>query len=390
MKSKFELADVILGFGKQLCLQDKLSPQQTKALFNIVQCRTRTLGGHEELCDCCGVIGYSYNSCGDRHCPKCLSAKQALWVEKLIESTMPIKHYHIIFTVPHCLNKICLWDNRMFYNLIFDAVWKTLRSFAYTHYGVESGAIAVLHSWGQNLSLHSHIHCIVPAAGYSINGTWKHIGTYENYLYPVHQLSNTFKGKFLDSLKRKLRKCNMLVPFDAYIQQAYRKPWVVFSEASMAKADHVIQYLGQYTHRVAITNQRILNITDTHVTFISKDYRDKAQQKPVTLKGVEFLRRFCLHVLPKRFVKIRRYGIYNASTKRHLQLQFVPQQKPGILKKNKTEEKETAQQLLKRLTGFDAHKCPVCKKGNMRIIREIPRIRAPNQHVPSLLLALLK
>lgn len=390
MKVKFELADVIYQFGKQLSRQEKLSPQQIKALFNIVQCRTSSLGGHQEVCDCCGVTRYSYNSCGDRHCPKCLWAKQALWVEKLIESTLPVKHYHIVFTVPHCLNSICLWDNRMFYNVLFDAVWKTLHSFGYTHYGVESGAVAVLHTWGENLTLHPHIHCIVPAAGYSIKGSWKKIGTQENYLYPVHQLSKTFRGKFLESLKRKLHKRDMLKGFDACIQQAYQKPWVVFSEASMAKAEHVIQYLGHYTHRVAISNHRILNITDTHVTFIAKDYRDNAQRHPVTLSGVEFLRRFCLHVLPKRFVKIRRYGIYNATTKRNLSLQFVPEQKRDAFKQENTQEKETAQQLLKRLTGFDAHKCMICNKGTMQVVKIIPRIRSPSQYLPSLFLALIQ
>ncbi len=391
MANSVELADVIKRFGQQLIKQQKLSPQQTKALFNIAQCRTSSLGGHEEVCDGCGVIAYSYNSCGDRHCPKCLSAKQALWVEQLMASTLPIKHYHVIFTVPHSLNGICLWNKRLFYNVLFDAVWQTLRSFGYTHYGVESGAVAVLHSWGQNLCLHPHIHCIVPAAGYAINGTWKAIGTHDGYLYPVHQLSETFRGKCLDKLKRKLRQSNTLEQFNGAIQQAYRKPWVVFSEASMANADHVIGYLGQYTHRVAISNQRILSMTDTHVTFIAKDYRDHAKQKPVRLEGVEFLRRFCLHILPKRFVKIRRYGIYNATTKRHLNLQFVPENSVDISQPSVTDTKETAQELLKRLTGFDAHKCKQCKVGTMHVISTMPRIRSPPcQHMTALLLLLVE
>ena len=138
----------------------------------------------------------------DRHCPKCQKSKQALWVEKVTRLTLPVKHIHIIFTVPHHLNRVCLWNPAMYYNLLFSAVWRTLHSFGYSHYGAETGAIAVLHSWGQNLSLHPHIHCIVPAAGYSLKGKWKRIGK-EKYLYPVHQLSTTFKGKFLDSLKRK-------------------------------------------------------------------------------------------------------------------------------------------------------------------------------------------
>jgi len=393
-KNKFELADVIRRFGTKLVTHQKLSPQQTKALFNILQCRTASLGGHEEECDCCGEIRYSYNSCGDRHCPKCQAAKQALWVEKLTKTTLPVKHYHIIFTIPHCLNKICLWNDAMFYKLFFSAAWRTLHSFGYTHYGVESGALAVLHSWGQNLALHPHIHCIVPAAGYSIKGEWKHIGKSGRYLYPVHQLSDTFKGKFLDSLKRQLKKQNMSFVFDSLIQQAYKKKWVVFSEESLTKADHVIKYLGQYTHRVAITNQRILNITDTHVTFIAKDYRNKAhsdsyRKKPATLEGVEFLKRFCLHILPKRFVKVRRFGIYNPTTKRNLNLKFVEEANKINPKPDGQNKKETAQEILKRITGFDAYQCPFCKKGKMQKIRELPRIRSPNTHLPSLLLSFL-
>ena len=167
-KNKFELSDVVQQFGKQLVENNNLSPQQIKVLNNILQCRTSSLGGHEEECDNCGTIHYSYNSCGDKHCPKCQNTKQAIWVEELMESTLAVKHYHIIFTVPHSLNDICLWNDKLYYKILFSAVWRTLQSFGYTHYGVETGAVSVLHSWGQNLSLHPHIHCIVPAAGYSL------------------------------------------------------------------------------------------------------------------------------------------------------------------------------------------------------------------------------
>jgi hypothetical protein len=374
MKTKFELADVVYRFGKECVIKNNSTPLQIKVLNKIAQCRTAVLGGHEEQCDCCGKTRYSYNSCGDRHCPKCQAAKQAVWIEKLLGSTLPIKHYHLVFTVPHSLNKICLFNQSMFYKFMFAAVWNTLRTFGYTKYGIESGAICVLHTWGQNLSLHPHVHCIVPAAGYSLTGKWKRIGKYGDYLYPVHQLSETFRGKFMGSLKRKLKKMGYLEQFNTYIQQSWNKNWVVFCEPSLAKAEHVIRYLGQYTHRVAITNQRILNITDSHVTFIAKDYRNKVLKKPVTMKGAEFLRRFCMHILPKRFVKIRRYGIYNHTAKRNLDLQFVPEE-PA---ENKNEQKkETAQEQLKRLTGFDVFQCPFCKIGKMKVIREIPRIRSP-------------
>jgi len=383
MRTRFELADAVTLFGAHLLSNDKLTPLQIKVLRKIAICRTAALGGHEEVCETCGTVRYSYNSCGDRHCPKCQAAKQAFWIDDLVHSTLPVKHYHIVFTVPHQLNAVCLHNQRMYYDLLFSTVWNSLRSFGYSHFGVESGAVAVLHTWGQNLSLHPHVHCIVPAAGYTLDGKWKNIGHLGRYLYPVHQLSEAFKGRFLDSLKRTLRKQNELTLFNEKVQQAYNTRWVVHCEPSLASADHVVKYLGQYTHRVAITNQRILNISGGKVTFMAKDYREEAAKKPVTLDGVEFLRRFTLHILPTRFVKIRRYGIYNHTTKRHLELQFVPEKTPDIDTLVKSEEHpETGLQRFERLTGVNPCQCPVCKTGRMVAVRELPRIRAPDCFFP--------
>lgn len=376
MRTKFELADAVNLFGASLVAGGKLTPLQIKVLGKIASCRTAALGGHEEVCQSCGVVRYSYNSCGDRHCPKCQAAKQAFWIDELMQTTLPVRHYHIVFTVPHQLNTVCLYNHRVYYDLLFAAVWNTLQSFGYSHFGSETGAVAVLHTWGQNLSLHPHIHCLVPAAGYTLDGQWKNIGHSGGYLYPVHQLSDTFKGKFLDSLKRALRKQNELSLFNDKVQRAYKTRWVVHCQPSMASAEHVIKYLGQYTHRVAITNQRILNIANGKVTFIAKDYRDGSVKKPVTLGGVEFLRRFSMHILPKRFVKIRRYGIYNHTTKRNLALEFTVKEKPDIDTAIK-QQPETRQERLERLTGVNPCICMVCKTGRMVIIAELPRIRSP-------------
>lgn len=380
MRTKFELADVVNRFYSGLANKTKLTPLQLKVLGKIATCRTAVLGGHEEACENCGSVRYSYNSCGDRHCPKCQAAKQAFWVDDLVRGTLPVKHYHIIFTAPHVLNPVCLYNQRMYYDLLFASVWNTLHSFGYSHYGTETGAVAVLHTWGQNLSLHPHIHCLVPAAGYTLDGQWKNIGHSGQYLYPVHQLSEAFKGKFLDGLKRALRKQNELPLFYDIIQKAYKTRWVVHCGPSLASTGHVVKYLGQYTHRVAITNQRILNIADGKVTFVAKDYRDRAVKKPVTLDGVEFLRRFCLHILPRRFVKIRRFGIYNHTVKRNLGLQFVPQEKPDIETIEKRRQApETNVERFARLTGVNPCFCPVCKTGRMVVIRELPRIRSPGR-----------
>lgn len=376
MRTKFELAEVVNRFGSGLL--PKLTPLQLKVLDKISQCRTSALGGHEEVCDNCGRTRYSYNSCADRHCPKCQAAKQAIWIDDLMQNTLPIKHYHIVFTVPHQMNAVCLFNQRMYYDLLFAAVWNTLRSLGYSHFGVETGVVAVLHTWGQNLTLHPHVHCIVPAAGYMLDGDWKNIGPTGRYLYPVHQLSDTFKGKFLDSLKRSLRKQNQLSLFNDKVQQAYGTRWVVHCEPALAGAEHVVKYLGQYTHRVAITNQRILNITDQKVTFLAKDYRDAAAQKPVTLDGTEFLRRFTMHILPQRFVKIRRYGIYNPTLKRNQHLQFIPEGKPDLQQlARQIDGPETKMQRIERLAGHNPCLCPVCKKGNMVRVKELPRIRSP-------------
>jgi hypothetical protein len=373
-KNNFELSDIVKKFGEKLTTRKKLSPGQTKTLVNILRCRTAELGGHEEVCDTCGTVRYSYNSCGDRHCPKCQSNKQALWIEKLQKETLPVKHFHVIFTVSHALNDIYLWNAKLYLKILFQTVWDTLRTFGYTKYGVETGAIAVLHTWGQNLSLHPHIHCIIPAAGYSIDGKWKNIGE-NNYLYNVKQLSATFKGKFLDSLKRKLRKLDKLQGFDSQIQKSYKTAWVVYSEASMANANHVIKYLGQYTHRTAISNQRIIDVSGDKVLFYAKDYRDNATVKKARLKGVEFLRRFIQHILPKGFVRIRRYGIYNPTVKRNQGLEFGNELS---VFEQALEERQKAE-----VSHNNVHICPYCKKGKMVVIRIIPRTRSPAEHLPS-------
>jgi len=234
---------------------------------------------------------------------------------------------------------------------------------------VETGAICVLHTWGQNLSLHPHLHCIVPAVGLTPLGQPKTIGNEGKYLYPVRQLSVVFRSKLLEALKRNLKKKGRLAEFQSVIERSYAKPWVVYSEASLGNARQVINYLGKYTHRVAITNMRIKNIDERGVTFSYKDYADKANQKLMTLTGVEFLRRFCMHILPKRFVKIRYFGILTSAYREQV---GSLKTKPDIFQLT-----ETREQRIKRLTGFDNCKCPKCKTGTMQAIQTLPPIRSP-------------
>lgn len=370
-RPQFEVADVINLFGFRFLEECHPNSYQVRILSALSVCRTASLGGHKEVCDCCGKTRISYNSCRNRHCPKCQASKQAAWVDNLLGTVLPVKHYHIVFTVPHLLNRLCQINSKWFYNQLFAAVWETLRQFGYTRFGVETGAVCVLHTWGQNLSLHPHIHCIVPAAGETLSGKMKHIGTSERFLYPVKQLSHVFRGKMTGRIKRYLEKQQLTEQYRSLLKESWNKPWVVFCEPSLGKPGHVIKYLGQYTHRVAISNHRILNIDHKNVIFLYKDYYDNARQKPVSVSGVEFLRRFCLHILPYRFVKVRRYGIYSS---RYRAIRKKQNPKMEVLVKSE----ETVQERIKRLTGVDVSLCPFCKQGNMHRLDELPRIRSPS------------
>ena len=368
-RPQFEVAQIIDRFGQQYVEKYQPNSFMVRTLDALQKCRTSALGGHIDYCDRCGEQRISYNSCGNRHCPKCQGAKQALWVEDRMNDALDCKYFHIVFTVPEELNQICLLDSTLFYKTLFESVWNVLQQFGYTKYGVESGAICVLHTWGQNLSLHPHIHCIVPSAGLTLAGNLKRITKQGKYLYTVGMLSTVFRGKLLEKIKHRLRQTMQLSQYQSLLNDVWKKPWVVHCEPPFGNAQQIVKYLGQYSHRVAISNHRIKNINDSGVTFFYKDYRDNSRIKPTKLSGVEFLRRFCMHILPKRFVKIRYYGLL--SSKQKDRVKSLRAKKPEI------KIKETRQERIVRLTGFDLSLCPVCKKGFMHTIELLPKIRTP-------------
>lgn len=365
-RPQYEVAGIIKQFGANFVQKHSPNSYQLRVLQSLSICRTSALGGHKYRCTGCHKEHISYNSCRNRHCPKCQSAKQGFWVDSRIANAYPCKHYHMVFTIPEALNPICLLNSRWFYNQLFAAVWETLRQFGYTQHGVESGAICVLHTWGQNLSLHPHIHCIVPAMGCSLQGRMKPVGKNGKYLYPVRQLSMVFRSKLLLAIKKQLAKGQLLLPHQSSIEEAWHKPWVVFCEPSLGKPRHVIAYLGQYIHRVAISNHRIVGISGKEVTFKVKGNYGDGNIKTITLKGEEFLRRFCLHILPKGFVKIRHYGIYSTRFR------------STILKdKMVIKTVETVLERMGRIMGINVHQCPNCTKGRLIGVEVIPRARAP-------------
>lgn len=368
-KPSFEVADIIDKFGYSFIKKHKPNSWIMRNLLNLSVCRTAHLGGHKQTCDSCGKTRISYNSCRNRNCPKCQSSKQAFWVEDVANRIIDTKYFHIVFTVPHVLNEICLIDTKWFYNTLMTTCWQTLRIFGYSNYAVESGALAVLHTWGQNLSLHPHVHCLVPAAGVDIANNIIPITKKGKYIFPVTKMSIDFRSILMKKIKKYLKAKGLLVNYQHIIDDAWAKNWNVFSQPSFGDAKHVIKYLGLYTHRVAISNNRILKIDNNNVSFHYKDYRQKGKRKTITMSGVEFLRRFSMHILPKRFVKIRYYGILSNRYQKLTAMYRAVQ--------NNGDKDETRQQRMERLTGFDVYQCPFCKKGNMINDEIIPRIRSP-------------
>jgi len=375
-RPSFEVAQVIERFGRQFVQECSPNTFTMRTLDALSKCRTAALGGHKDLCDLCGEERFSYNSCRNRHCPKCQAIRQAIWAEDRMREALDVKYFHVVFTLPEELNDVCLLDSKWFYGNLFACVWETLRTFGYSHYGVETGAICLLHTWGQKISLHPHIHCIVPAAGISLDGRLRRITKDGDFLYPAEQLSQTFRGEILKKVKRMLKKRGCLRSYQSMLDKIWNEDWVVYCKPPLGNVQQIVGYLGRYSHRVAIDNSRLFDIDDSGVTFSYKDYKDGDRKKVMKLSGTEFLRRFAMHILPYRFVKIRYYGILGSRQKNAV--------KP-LLARNRKTKKETEAQALEtkmeriiRLTGFDPCRCPFCRKGTMHAVGILPRIRAPS------------
>jgi hypothetical protein len=357
VRPAFELAQVIERFGKEFTLQHSPNAYIRRTLSAVLRCRTSALGGHIDKCDQCGHIRISYNSCRNRHCPKCQNTQREAWIESRKADLIPAPYFHVVFTVPDKLNGLFLQHNKLLYNLLFATVWETIAQFSYTRLQAETGMVAVLHTWGQNLSLHPHVHCIIPGGGIDFKGRWKQVKISVNgkvFLSLAENLSVVFRRKFILALVKQLPQERR------FIHELYKTDWVVYADEPFAGPEQVIEYLGRYTHKVAISNHRLLNIDQTGVRFRYRDYRDN-KQKEMTLEGVEFLRRFCQHILPKGFVRIRHFGLLAASKReqlRELQLAF------GIIVPI-TKKKKDWKELCRDHLGYNPDLCPCCGKGIM-------------------------
>jgi hypothetical protein len=342
-----EVADVLRKVGAKIESYG-LNTWQLRTLYALKKCRTAELGGHIDACDGCGNLTISYNSCRNRHCPKCQGNKREEWIQARATELLPVPYFHVVFTLPDSINSLAIHSPKLVYDTLFEATWETLSTFG-KNKGMQMGMIAILHTWGQNLSLHPHLHCIVPGGGIDKNGQWQNSRTDGNFLFPVKALSKVFRAKYCEKLKSKSP-----IEYEQIRQELWQKKWVVFAKKPFGSPKSVVEYLGRYTHKIAISNHRIKAIDEKTVTFDYKDYRQDGFKKQMTLTHEEFIRRFALHILPKRFVKIRHYGFLSSTWKRQ-KLKLL-QEKLKVKIIEKTQKKPFIP------------KCLCCKIGNLHSI----------------------
>ncbi|MHA2497746.1 MAG: IS91 family transposase, partial [Candidatus Hodarchaeales archaeon] len=369
----FEVADV---FRENLDKLEKLSPQQWKVVNAILSCRTSRMGGHVYECNRCGHRINSYNSCRNRHCPKCQALARAKWLEERMAELLPVEYFHVVFTIPDFLNPLALCNKEVVYAILFRAVKETISESASNpkNLGARIGFLAILHTWGQNLLDHPHIHCVVPGGGLSPDGN-KWISSPRGFFIHVKILAKLFRGKFLDYLKKafgdgklhfygKHKQLESQASFQRLLDKAYSKEWVVYAKKPFAGPEQVLKYLGNYTHRIAISNHRIVDIEDGKIIFKWKDYRDGGKRKLMSLQVAEFMRRFLLHVIPKGFVRIRSYGFLSNRNKRKL-LATCRELLLDSAEEGKKDEQESGpwQQIIHSLTSEDPLLCPHCRQG---------------------------
>jgi Putative transposase/Transposase zinc-binding domain len=356
VQPKWEVAGVL----RRANISDtSLSIHQQKTLRALAQCRTAALGGHVDACSECGTVRISYNSCRNRHCPKCQGHKREEWIQKREADLLPCTYYHVVFTLPGELNPLALHQPGLVYDALFAAVWATLHQFGKTE-GLHLGMIAVLHTWGQNLSLHPHLHCIVPGGGITDKGKWKQQLRSDKYLFPVKALSKVYRAKYVQQLREKG------IDDKALIESLFQKQWVVYCKRPFGGPQQVIEYLGRYTHKVAISNHRIMQVDDQQVTFRYKDYKAKGTVRLMTLTGEEFTRRFSQHILPLRFVRIRHYGLLSSSWKR-----------------GKLQALQTALKVIRKgpVGKTMLRRCPCCKTGTLITLEVFGKRGPPHKYL---------
>jgi hypothetical protein len=393
-----EVADVIRAFGPAFELKygQTLSPAQRQAMRVIVRCRTAALGGHVEACDGCGHRRVAYNSCRNRNCPKCQAAARAAWLDRQAADLLPVEYFHIVFTLPNVVGPLAVQNPRLVYGALFRAAAESLTELAADprRLGAEVGFLAVLHTWGQTLTLHPHVHCVVPGGGLTPDGRW--VSCRPGFFLPVRPLGRLFRGKFLATITDLYTRGQLTLAgsqkeladprrFAGWIGTLREVDWVVYAKRPFGGPEHVLKYLARYTHRVAITNHRLVGLDEQRVSFRWKDYADGNTPKVMTVDGVEFVRRFLQHVLPTGFVRIRHFGfLANRCRDERLARCRALLGHPTPPPARPADELELESCPAGEADGHEPDGttepwrcCPACRVGRMRVVETIPRPTRP-------------
>ncbi|MEW6666614.1 MAG: IS91 family transposase [Thermodesulfobacteriota bacterium] len=382
MRRRVEVADVFRAYGLAYRRAHEMPLRHMRAMRAIEICRTAELGGHKDKCDQCGRLRVSYNSCRNRHCPKCQGLDKERWLEARRRDILPTQYFHPVFTLPEGLRDLSLRNQEVAYSILFRSASESIKELTEDrkYLGAEVGFIAVLHTWSQTLIDHPHLHCIVTGGGLSLDGK-RWIPCKGEFFLPLKVLSRLFRGKFLAYLKEAYEKGKLVFPgkiahlrerslFNWLLTDLYEKEWVVDCKPPFGNAEMVMDYLGRYTHRVAISNDRLVKLEDGKVTFRYRDRKDNDKVKLKTLDAPEFIRRFLLHVLPDGFMKIRHYGILSNRNRRRKLL--LCRKLLGVHERQESAKKVPWQDLLARITGVDPRTCPYCGKGKMVLKEMLP------------------
>lgn len=388
MQEQITIGSLLRQYGGKYISQNKVTQEQRSLIHLLSACRTAGLGSHYETCDCCGYTGKSYNSCRNRHCPACQQKEKLEWLDKRMKEMLPVGYYHLVFTLPHELNPLCLQNKKVMYGLLFKAVSQTLLDLTrdVKHLGADTGLICVLHTWGQNMMEHTHLHCIMPAGGLSFDREhWVHIPDKNQFFIAREVVMKKFRGKFLDMLKKLKQKGKLEfhgqlsaikgpVQFSRFITALYKKKWVVNIQKPMGNPEKILEYLSRYVFRIAISNQRILEVKNGKVRFSWKDYRT-GRFLQMNLEINEFIRRFLLHVLPKGFFKVRYYGIFssryrkqnNETTKQLLAQEEQDRQEESLEDGMVVWQKQDTvwDEIRELIRNYRQPNCPKCKKGRL-------------------------
>ena len=371
MKPAFELATILNRHWDQANEQLKLNGWQWRTLQAIRSCRTADLGGHIDQCDHCGHLQISYNSCRNRHCPKCQGQQREAWMEARKGELLPVPYFHVVFTLPESINKVCLYKPAMVYNLLFSVAWSTIQTFAADeqYLGAQTGMICILHTWGQTLSLHPHLHCIIPGGGITKAKHWRATRNKGKFLFPVKALSKVFRARFTAGMRKEFPNESR-----KFFESLFKTNWVVYAKRPFGGPLQVIEYLGRYTHKIAISNHRLNALQKDTVSFAYRDYRQSGNCKEMTLTALEFIRRFALHILPKRFVRIRHYGILSSKIKAEAIPAIREQLNPCL-------PEDPFPEVTVPVSDIVTSTCPCCKKGLMKYLMDFDHRGPPTEYL---------